>query len=1412
MKTSIDSLMIGKFVSVKVCALACFAALFAACAVPAAAATTITWTGGGGDGWWNDAANWNPNTLIGVNTNDVLDFNGTTGLNNTNNIAGDTNAGIVFLPGAGAFTLNPVAGDTTLQGGNIVCDSTNLQTINLNLELTGNRVFEPENGVNAAGMVFNGVISQVTGGTYAFALYPAPAIYIPGQGFTNNGGTVTLTAANTFGNTVSLGATSAAAGYATNQGAPTLILNFAAPNAPQNDILYNGLATPGALTLCGGNLVMEGAANLNNLQSLGNINNGPGESTIQVIAGANGNAALQCGSIEQGQANGNQERECVMNFILPAGTQSATNGITTTIGVDPNIGIFTTAQGGGREFADYVVNSTSWATLGGSGSNIVAYPQSAYLTDLTTPLSNQDVIASATVTAAPESGSGRYGSLGTLRFNTAAPITLTITNSQALYGGAILVTPNCGNNVQIITGTNGPGSELYGLSYNGLEGLNLLQFNTNAPLLITNINVISSGQLNITGGGEVILASNSAVGSTANPCISVNSGELEIYNNASLGVTTSGGGFQLNNGTLIAAATINLNDTAGTAPRSMSLGNLGGTLDVLGTNTLTFSGNILIGNSSGGSGGSLAKTGAGNLVFTVAETYPAPTFVEQGTFTVEGALTGGAALVVGDGATLVDSGAVSITPASLYLGSATGCTNGFIGLSSTTTAPIQTTNLDANGATTINVGGILNIGVYPLISFVNDIGKGNFVIGSLPVGVTANIITNNSAIALNVTAVPIPIVWSGGVNNNWNDTTANWIGASTVYGDGDAVLFNDAASQFNVNLAVNVTPGSIVVTNNQNPYTFSGPNSILGGTLLKTGANSLTLAVNDASSGGISVSAGTLIVGDGTINGAVTSGNIVDNSTLEFAETNGSCDVPISGSGSVIINSGDGVYMLAGIETYLGNTIVTNGTFETTAIPFAAGGGNLIVSSNGLLNIAGATLTVNGLFGNGVVDNQASGSVTFTIGANNTNSAFTGTISNTAGLVTVAKTGAGTLFLTGSNTFTGGVQFNAGIVNAASLSDYSDDPGEGNNPGPSALGQRAYSQDSGGSEGFLFQGGTLQYTGSTPQETDREIRLGNVTTNTIDASGSNPNAILYWSWGDQYGANSDLFSGTGTRTLQLTGSNTGTNTLDIQIADQAANPTAVIKSGTGTWYMLGAASATPDGNFYSGLTTVNAGVLFIATTHNDYNGSVPTTMATGVNADSDGLGPFTLADGATLGVMYTGDSSDYPALMSTLTVGSSAGATLMFTNLQPGMGPMISATNTVFHNGTIVCSTNSLVPGTYQLLSYGKLSGSYLLGAMPGPYYYSLTNDGVNLDLTVSTTPPFNFNPTNIVFGVTNGQMTLSWPADHKGWQLQAQTNKLSVGISTNWVNVSGSTATNQVTIPINLTNGTVFFRLMTVP
>jgi hypothetical protein len=69
--------------------------------------------------------------------------------------------------------------------------------------------------------------------------------------------------------------------------------------------------------------------------------------------------------------------------------------------------------------------------------------------------------------------------------------------------------------------------------------------------------------------------------------------------------------------------------------------------------------------------------------------------------------------------------------------------------------------------------------------------------------------------------------------------------------------------------------------------------------------------------------------------------------------------------------------------------------------------------------------------------------------------------------------------------------------------------------------------------------------------------------------------------------------------------------------------------------------------------------------------------------------------------------------------------------------------------------------------------------------------------------------PTNIEFRVVGSELELGWPSDHTGWRLQAQTNRLSEGISTNWFDVTGSTNVNSAFIPINQTKGSVFYRLI---
>jgi hypothetical protein len=69
--------------------------------------------------------------------------------------------------------------------------------------------------------------------------------------------------------------------------------------------------------------------------------------------------------------------------------------------------------------------------------------------------------------------------------------------------------------------------------------------------------------------------------------------------------------------------------------------------------------------------------------------------------------------------------------------------------------------------------------------------------------------------------------------------------------------------------------------------------------------------------------------------------------------------------------------------------------------------------------------------------------------------------------------------------------------------------------------------------------------------------------------------------------------------------------------------------------------------------------------------------------------------------------------------------------------------------------------------------------------------------------------PTSLTPTFTNGALNLSWPATQTGSRLLAQTNPPGVGLTTNWQAVANSNTTNQVAIPVNLTSGSAFFRLV---
>jgi uncharacterized protein YjdB len=61
----------------------------------------------------------------------------------------------------------------------------------------------------------------------------------------------------------------------------------------------------------------------------------------------------------------------------------------------------------------------------------------------------------------------------------------------------------------------------------------------------------------------------------------------------------------------------------------------------------------------------------------------------------------------------------------------------------------------------------------------------------------------------------------------------------------------------------------------------------------------------------------------------------------------------------------------------------------------------------------------------------------------------------------------------------------------------------------------------------------------------------------------------------------------------------------------------------------------------------------------------------------------------------------------------------------------------------------------------------------------------------------------------SGSSIILTWPEDHRGWFLQAQTNSPNAGLGTNWFTVEDSDTTNQIVILPDTANGSVFYRLV---
>jgi fibronectin-binding autotransporter adhesin len=421
--------------------------------------------------------------------------------------------------------------------------------------------------------------------------------------------------------------------------------------------------------------------------------------------------------------------------------------------------------------------------------------------------------------------------------------------------------------------------------------------------------------------------------------------------------------------------------------------------------------------------------------------------------------------------------------------------------------------------------------------------------------------------------------------------------------------------------------------NTHDRITNSGGISGTGG-IIKSGTGLLVLTAGNTYSGGTTISAGTLELGNG---GSVT-GNITNNSVLSINRTDDSAlGNAVSGTGSLLM-SGAGTVVLSASNSYSGGTTLNGGVLRL-GNDSALAAGTLAVNANATLTSDGATArtianavtlgsgTANIALSSG--DVTATGALTLsgpvTLGGTTGSRIFTvntapmtvsGLITSGSSTGAMVKNGTGTLVLANTaNTLTNNFSIQGGTLQVSKLSDKGTVSSIGTMAGTSYLqiGQNTSSA-------------ILNYVG-TGDTTDLQIAIGN-------ADGSGGNATILNNGTGALVFDNPVFNvaSTGstarTRSLFLGGSNTNANAIQGVISDITAlnKTTRVVKNDEGTWILSGA-------NTYTGGTAVNAGTLQISATGSllfvvGGSGTNSALAGTG-NVSVDGRFVFNLAGAST---------------------------------------------------------------------------------------------------------------------------------------------------------------------------------------
>jgi fibronectin-binding autotransporter adhesin len=729
---------------------------------------------------------------------------------------------------------------------------------------------------------------------------------------------------------------------------------------------------------------------------------------------------------------------------------------------------------------------------------------------------------------------------------------------------------------------------------------------------------------------------------------------------------------------------------------------------------------------------------------------------------------------------------------------------------------------DYTGVTTLG-GGVLAVSALGNGSAPSDIGAAN--------SANTNIVLNGGTLQYTGLGISIDRLFSVGANGGTIDNE----GASAL------VLNNSGLLGMSGN-----GPRSLTLDgpNVGDTLACAISNHPAGTALVKNGAGTWILTGTNTYAGGTTVNGGILQVGatGGGPSGTLGSGNIqlASGTTIDFQRT-GSLTVPgaISGAGSVALDA-SGTVILANNNTFSGGTTINAGTLQlgtggASGSLYLAGNianyGTLIFNTSGTFYYgAGVNGVISGT-GNVIVQGggniKAVGNNTYTgwtrIDANTTFTPFEG---QDGGLASPVVTNNGTLRLIRQDST---VIYSGRIVGTGKLQIWANNF----NPGTITLtGTNTYT-------GGTFIGGNTLILGDAASAGAGAIPTNSsiVFTNNFTIATDNPRAIQFnRPVGDDF-----TFSG-----------NITTNFPSPQV-------------NLGIVQLQGGAKVTLTGtNTYGSGTLVNAGQLLIG--NGGGSGSVgygPVQLNSGaplvinragslsIPGAITGTGGVTLANSATVTLSSAANNYTGPTIVSngTLIVTSLGGGLeldggTVIVNGTTSVSNLTVTGNMTINSGTVVATLNKLlIPsnttytvsgtiscngGTLEVLTTGLaltpgdkffiFSGPVVNGAAmpiisPGcTLQNNLAADGSVTVLTAQPLPALGFS----VSSRTN--FVVSWPlAWMGGVHLQTQVNSTKVGLSNNWVNVSGIDTVNSFTNVMNLSpsgatnSGCEFYRL-TIP